>query len=91
MGGLMLVFGYANKESKVIIGSINNMEIVDKSALEFNNLLETCKVVGLIVFTIGGFVMGISLILPSFIFYKQCLYKDDIVDANDEPPITVSI
>ena len=84
----MLIFGFFNKEKTVYIGSIDQVQIVDKSALKFNQLIENCKVFGLLLFTLAGVILSLSLILPSFICYKQCIYKDDLFDFEPIEVIT---
>jgi len=87
LASAMLIYGFYNKEKTVYIGSIDQVQIVDKSALKFNDLIENCKVFGLLLFTLAGIIVSLSLILPSFICYKQCIYKDDLFDFE---PIEVT-
>ena len=89
LGSSMLLFGYSIEEKSIFVGSINNIEIVDKDAIRFNEYLEAFKIIGLFAFTIGGIIVAVSLVMPSFVFYKQCIYKDDIYDSNCESPIMV--
>ncbi len=73
----MLLYGYINKEKETIILKINNEEVIDRYAEAFNNSLELCKVFGLLSFLFGGLILACSLFLPTFVCYKQCIYRED--------------
>ena len=79
-GLLMLVIGHTLSEKSIILASSNNIEIIDNSAVNFNRNLEISKIFGLLFFSIGGLTLAFTLIVPSFICYKECLYNDDFND-----------
>ena len=80
---LLLLVGYTFKQKSIIVASLNNLDMIDKKAIEFNNNIENFKIIGLIIFTFGGFIIAGSLVAPSFICYRQCLFKDDIFEYDD--------
>jgi hypothetical protein len=76
----MLAYGYLNKERPEIVGSISSTDdIKDNYAVDFNNALENCKIFGLMAFMAGGAVLAFSLLLSSFLCYKQCIYQEDLL------------
>ena len=61
-----VLVGYFVPQRQIIIGKAgSNMEIIDKQAMTFNYVLDVCKLLGLIMFCIGGIVITIGLLLPS--------------------------
>lgn len=84
----LLIYGFMNHEKvAVVIDAEENMnEYVNLSATDYNYYLEWCRLIGLILFTFGGILLALSLILPSFLCYEQCIFKTDL---SDEAPINV--
>lgn len=79
-GLIAILVGYLVPDRPVVMGHVNDYEMINKNNLAFNTNLDTCKLVGLIVFCIGGCMVGISLLFPSFL-HQWC--EDDI--AASEP------
>lgn len=68
-----------------MVAALNpNAEIVDRFAERFNTYLEYCRVFGFLVFMIGGLILAAALFLPSFVCYKQCIYKEELIPDNTE-------
>ena len=44
-----------------------NEGFVDRSAMTFNTTLDVCKLIGLILFCIGGITLAMALLFPSFL------------------------
>ncbi|RNA41939.1 neurensin-1 [Brachionus plicatilis] len=77
-GTSLLAFGFLSQQKKVIVDKFEDKtEIIDKYAIEYNQYIESCRAFGLFLFIIGGIVVSISLILPSFVCYRQCLQPQD--------------
>lgn len=64
--GLVLV-GFTFPRMKIDIGYQEEMRIIDKSAVAFNEHLEQVKVVGLVAFAIGGTLVASAMLLPSLL------------------------
>lgn len=80
-GSSLLVFGFFSTEKQVIVDKFDDhTQIIDKYAIQYNEYIESCRAFGLFLFIIGGIIVSISLILPSFLCYRQCLYKEDDFD-----------
>jgi hypothetical protein len=83
-GTCLLTYGFLNKEKPPIVGSLtSNVNIVDTFAVSFNDSLQTAKVVGFLVFMLGGGILAAALLLPSFLCYKQCIYHEDALFDED--------
>lgn len=83
-GSSLLVFGFLSTEKEVIVDKFEDQtEIIDKYAIQYNHYIESCRALGLFLFIIGGIIVSISLILPSFLCYRECLIKEDDWDETD--------
>ena len=72
-GVIGVLVGYLVPQRPVIVGTIGqNIKIMDKQATPFNFNLDVCKLVGLILFCIGGLTLTVALLFPSFL-YNYCL------------------
>ena len=68
-GIIGVLVGYLVPEREIILGSVSdNEDIFDKSALSYNFNLNVCKLVGLILFCIGGLTLTVALLFPSFLY-----------------------
>lgn len=71
-GIIGVLVGYLVPAKTVFVESMaNNIEIVDKEAISFNFNLDVCKLVGLILFCIGGLTLTVALLFPSLL-YQYC-------------------
>lgn len=90
----MLAFGFMNHEKAVLVDNLKDqMEVIDKYAITYNNYLESCRLYGIVLFILGGLIISITLILPSFMCYS-CLYKDCIFEnatSSDNKPSFESV
>lgn len=66
-----ILVGYLVKRKPLIIGTDETTAVVDKDAVFFNFNLDVVKLVGLVMFCIGGGTLAISLLVPSFL-YNYC-------------------
>lgn len=57
------------------------MEVIDRMAVTFNYVLDVCKLLGLIMFCVGGIVITIGLLLPSCLG-NRCDAADDLGTTN---------
>ncbi|CAF0867367.1 unnamed protein product [Brachionus calyciflorus] len=84
IGSALLAYGHMSKEKIIIVENLENqMKIIDKNAIKYNYFLESCKIYGLLLFVFGGLIVCISLVMPSFICYKECLYKTEYYDYEN--------
>jgi len=92
-GIIGVLVGYLVPMRPIIVGSLSeNIEIVDREAISYNFNLDVCKLVGLLLFCVGGLTLTVALLFPSFLYQ----YFDDDVDSrgnssfkvriSDEPP-----
>lgn len=51
-------------------------EVIDRQAIAYNYNLDACKLVGLILFCLGGLTLAVALMIPSFL-YRYCDDDDD--------------
>ncbi|XP_013779465.1 neurensin-1-like [Limulus polyphemus] len=66
--GLILLFvGYYVRQRDVVVGYKADLEIIDRSSLDFNRNLDICKVLGLLVFCLGGAILLAALLLPTLV------------------------
>lgn len=64
--GLLLV-GFAFPRMPIDLGYQEEMRIIDRRAVAFNEHLELLKLLGLVVFAMGGAVVAAALLLPSLL------------------------
>jgi len=96
-GIIGVLVGYLVPMRPIIVGSISeNIEIVDREAISYNFNLDVCKLVGLLLFCVGGLTLTIALLFPSFLHQY---FDDDIENRGDhsfkvriteEPPMLKS-
>ena len=80
-GIIGILVGYLLPQKPILIGKVvgtDNVYLEDQSALSYNYNLEICKLVGLILFCIGGLTLAVALLFPSFL-YHYC--EDDRKDS----------
>ncbi|RWS11189.1 Neurensin-1-like protein [Dinothrombium tinctorium] len=85
-GSCILLAGYLVPKKQVIIGHQNEMEIVDRSADNFNKMLENCKIFGLGIFSVGGTLLVAALLLPTLVGLS-CFDEE----ADESTPFKVCI
>lgn len=67
-GIIGVLVGYLVPKRTIIIGTVaDNIEIIDRQAIAFNFNLDVCKLVGLVLFCIGGVTLTVALLFPSFL------------------------
>jgi len=72
-GVIGVLVGYLVPPKQALVeSSENNIEVLDTQALQFNANLDICKLVGLILFCIGGTTLTIALLFPSFL-HQYCI------------------
>ena len=63
---LALMIGYFVTPKKEILRYTDDTPVVDQDAVSFNKKLDGAKLAGLIMLCSGGFLLAISLLIPSF-------------------------
>lgn len=79
--GLIGIFvGYLVPQKQIVfdIDKAKNIAIIDKEALSYNGTLDMCKLIGLVVFCLGGVTLAMALLFPSFLSH----YCDE--DGKDD-------
>lgn len=59
--------GFTFPRMKIDIGYQEEMRIIDKSAVAFNEHLEQVKVAGLVAFALGGTLVASAMLLPALL------------------------
>ena len=78
-GIIGVLVGYLVPQRPIFAGTYDDkLEILDNQAVAFNFNLDVCKLVGLILFCIGGLTLAAALLFPSFLYH----YCDD--DRREE-------
>ncbi|KAK2154515.1 hypothetical protein LSH36_266g00002 [Paralvinella palmiformis] len=73
-GIIGVLVGYLVPQKPIFVGKVaDHVYLEDRSALAYNFNLDVCKLVGLILFCIGGMTLAIALLFPSFLYH----YCDD--------------
>lgn len=63
----LLIVGFTFPRMKIDIGYQEEMRIIDKSAVAFNEHLEQVKVIGLVAFAVGGTLVASAMLLPALL------------------------
>ncbi|KAI7690395.1 Neurensin-1 [Sarcoptes scabiei] len=71
LGGMMILIGFTLNRMKIDIGYQEEMRIINKTAYDYNKYLDEMKIIGLILFTIGGVIVASTLLLPSLLPNKD--------------------
>lgn len=67
-GVIGVLVGYLVPQRPVLAEDIGeNIKIINKEAVPYNFNLDVCKLVGLILFCIGGLTLTVALLFPSFL------------------------
>lgn len=77
---LALMIGYFMTPQKEINRYVDETPIIDQDAVSYNKKLDSAKLAGLIMLCTGGFILAISLLVPSFIHHSS----DEDEDFNTE-------
>lgn len=80
-GILGILVGYLVPQKSIFskVDEENSEGYVDRSAMAFNTTLDVCKLIGLILFCIGGMTLALALLFPSFLT-SYC--DEDAADDN---------
>ena len=96
-GILGVLIGYLVPQKSVIIGSLSeNQSVIDHEAIAYNFNLDVCKLVGLVLFCMGGLTLTLALLSPSFMYsyfdddrYPPEAFKVKVCpEYTDEPPLS---
>lgn len=81
-GMVGIIVGYFVHQKPIIkkLEHGDNVAVIDRSAISYNAILDLCKLIGLILFCIGGVMLASALLLPS-ILVSRCSCEDDSDDA----------
>ncbi|KAH3698598.1 neurensin-1-like [Dreissena polymorpha] len=68
-GIIGILVGYLVPQKSIFfkVDEENNEGYVDRSAMAFNTTLDVCKLIGLILFCVGGMTLAMALLFPSFL------------------------
>lgn len=66
-GLILLLVGYYVRQRDVVVGYKEDLEIIDRSSLDFNRNLDICKILGLLVFCLGGAILLAALLIPTVV------------------------
>lgn len=68
-GILGILVGYLVPQKSIFskVDEENSEGYVDRGAITFNTTLDVCKLIGLILFCIGGMTLAMALLFPSFL------------------------
>ncbi|KAK7099656.1 neurensin-1-like [Littorina saxatilis] len=80
-GVVGILVGYLVPPKTVVVGENKPAGewYIDTSAKNYNTTLDMCKLIGLVLFCIGGITLAMSLLFPSFLTH----YCDDDSSADD--------
>lgn len=71
-GTVGVLVGYLVPQKTVIVAETeDNYDILDNQAINFNMNLDVCKLVGLILFCIGGLTLTVALLVPTIVVPKH--------------------
>ena len=96
-GILGVLVGYLVPQKDIIVGSVDDhMDIIDRQAIRFNFNLDVCKLVGLVLFCIGGLTLTVALLSPTFLnsYFEEDRYPTEAFRVRvsneymDEPPLS---
>ncbi len=72
-----VLVGYLVPHRQVFLEKVEkNVAKVDPSAEEFNYKLDVCKLIGLILFCVGGLTLAVALLFPSFLYHYCDPYEE---------------
>ncbi|XP_014662016.1 PREDICTED: neurensin-1-like [Priapulus caudatus] len=78
-GLVAILVGYLVPQRPEVVDHQGYYDAISKNALRYNTNLDIFKLVGLIVFCIGGCLLAVSLLFPSFL-YQWC--EDDLLASE---------
>jgi hypothetical protein len=86
-GVVGILVGYLVPPKTVVVGQDKPRELwyIDTSAKTYNVTLDMCKLIGLVLFCVGGVTLAMSLLFPSFLTH----YCDD--DPGDDDNLKVPL
>lgn len=91
VGIVCVLVGYLLPQRPILVGMVGvDREVIDRQAIAYNYNLDACKLVGLILFCLGGLTLAVALMIPSFL-YRYCDDDDDNDGRSDEGGFAVPI
>lgn len=79
-GIIGVLVGFLVPRKALFIGTVaDHIQIIDREAISFNFNLDVCKLVGLILFCVGGLTLTVALLFPSLL-HQYC--DDDRRDSS---------
>ncbi|KAL3869979.1 hypothetical protein ACJMK2_042598 [Sinanodonta woodiana] len=94
-GIIGILVGYLVPQKSIFfkVDSDNNHGYIDRAAMAFNTTLDVCKLIGLILFCVGGMTLAMALLFPSFL-NSYC--DEDVADdtfkvrlgEEEKPPLS---
>jgi len=83
VGTVAVLAGYLLPQKSTRLATLdNNKEVIDRDVIKYEQQLELCKLIGLIMFCTGGLTLAVALMVPSFL-YRYC------DDEKREAPFSV--
>lgn len=94
-GILGILVGYLVPQKPIFskVDEENSEGFVDRSAMAFNTTLDVCKLIGLIMFCVGGMTLATALLFPSFLtsYCDEDMADDTFkvrLDEEEEAPLS---
>ncbi|CAF0874461.1 unnamed protein product [Didymodactylos carnosus] len=84
IGFISLSIGFLLPRRNIEISSDASSITIDRKALNYNQSLEFCQIIGVFVFALGGFLFIVSLLLPTF-FNNYCAAEVDELNHYTDP------
>ncbi|XP_075225845.1 uncharacterized protein LOC142326990 isoform X2 [Lycorma delicatula] len=66
LGIIALLVGHLTPPRETVVARVDNLEILDRSAMTFNSRLHLCRLAGITIFCIGGIVLMLTLLISSY-------------------------
>ena len=85
LGVVGIFVGYLVPPRTVVVGEdqVAGEWYIDPQAKSYNAVLDACKLVGLVLFCVGGSTLAVALLFPSFIHYCREDADDAYEDSDD--------
>lgn len=66
LGIIALLVGHLTHPRETVVARVDNLEILDRSAIMFNSRLQLCRLAGITIFCIGGIILMLTLLISSY-------------------------
>ncbi|ESO94483.1 hypothetical protein LOTGIDRAFT_203912 [Lottia gigantea] len=91
--GILVGYLVPPKDHLEKVDEDNAIAYVDRNAEAYNTTLDMCKLIGLILFCVGGMTLALSLLFPSFLsHYCEEDPRDEAIKVplrgNEKPPLS---